>query len=415
MIKKLADKISTVFLILYIFVLLLLWTELRAVLFRYHPLVEVFASLFQDVIWIPLGLLLPFMIALLAVKSARYGWLKKLSALLFFAIFVLIVMNMSNAFKYLFYLVIPFSALAIYHIFHFKRLGRNQVLFLVAIVLLVSNYRGQLFPAFKYLSFHTKRSITIMSYNIRVYMPGERREEVISTIVREKPDIVFIQEINPDDRVLFRQQLHAMFPHQFFSDRFEDYNGGVILSKFPFIRTSNIDIKTQHMEEHTNLNYAMIRIGNQDIHLYNCHLYPNGHELIEAMMGRRSFASFLSQSRIAYNRRIAEGVELFGILKSADGPLIVAGDFNDTPNSQIYNLFSGAYTNAFKKAGWGLGTTFGHSSLVAALGKAYDRFIFDILRIDHVFLSDHFHVLNAAVLPSEASDHRAQIVRVMLK
>ena len=172
MIKKLADKISTVFLILYIFVLLLLWTELRAVLFRYHPLVEVFASLFQDVIWIPLGLLLPFMIALLAVKSARYGWLKKLSALLFFAIFVLIVMNMSNAFKYLFYLVIPFSALAIYHIFHFKRLGRNQVLFLVAIVLLVSNYRGQLFPAFKYLSFHTKRSITIMSYNIRVYMPG---------------------------------------------------------------------------------------------------------------------------------------------------------------------------------------------------------------------------------------------------
>ena len=98
-----------------------------------------------------------------------------------------------------------------------------------------------------------------------------------------------------------------------------------------------------------------------------------------------------------------------------NAPLIIAGDFNDTPNSAIYHLFSGKLQNAFAKAGWGLGGTFGHKSLVSSVPEKGRFLLFDFLRIDHVFCSKDFNVCGAKVLKFNASDHRPQIIDLRLK
>jgi endonuclease/exonuclease/phosphatase (EEP) superfamily protein YafD len=84
------------------------------------------------------------------------------------------------------------------------------------------------------------------------------------------------------------------------------------------------------------------------------------------------------------------------------GPVIVAGDFNVTPHSQMYLLLSRHLRNAHDEAGSGLGFTF--PSGERAFGVVPLR---PLLRIDHIFVSGHFLALRAGTVGDSAgSDHR---------
>jgi endonuclease/exonuclease/phosphatase family metal-dependent hydrolase len=76
--------------------------------------------------------------------------------------------------------------------------------------------------------------------------------------------------------------------------------------------------------------------------------------------------------------------------------LIMAGDFNDTPESQAIQVVSAHLEDAWSAAGIGDGYTFpaDHPSR----------------RIDYIFHGAALHPLEARVLPTEASDHRPVVV-----
>jgi endonuclease/exonuclease/phosphatase (EEP) superfamily protein YafD len=84
------------------------------------------------------------------------------------------------------------------------------------------------------------------------------------------------------------------------------------------------------------------------------------------------------------------------------GPVIVAGDFNVTPHSQMYLLLSRHLRNAHDEAGSGLGFTF--PAAARALGIVP---LVPLVRIDHVFVSGHFLALSAGTIADAGgSDHR---------
>jgi vancomycin resistance protein VanJ len=84
------------------------------------------------------------------------------------------------------------------------------------------------------------------------------------------------------------------------------------------------------------------------------------------------------------------------------GPVIVGGDFNVTPHSQMYLMLARHLRNAHDEAGEGLGFTF------PAAGRRTFGFLPlpPLVRIDHVFVSGHFLALGAGtVRDSAGSDH----------
>jgi endonuclease/exonuclease/phosphatase (EEP) superfamily protein YafD len=84
------------------------------------------------------------------------------------------------------------------------------------------------------------------------------------------------------------------------------------------------------------------------------------------------------------------------------GPVLVGGDFNVTPHSQLYLLLSRHLRNAHDEVGSGLGFTF-PSSAVRLLGLVP---LTPLLRIDHIFVSGHFLALRAGTArDSGGSDH----------
>jgi len=69
----------------------------------------------------------------------------------------------------------------------------------------------------------------------------------------------------------------------------------------------------------------------------------------------------------------------------------VCGDFNDVPNSYAYNTIGKGLQNTFAEKGSGIGRTFSGIS--------------PTLRIDNIFASEPFTVLQYTRIPKKMSDH----------
>ncbi|MBN2356176.1 endonuclease/exonuclease/phosphatase family protein [candidate division KSB1 bacterium] len=384
---------------------------MRSIFFPRIPIVEMIAGLCQDTLWLPLAVALPGYLLWLSWVQLSSWWQRIIAAV--FSVFILlwVIFAVNEFFRWMIILV-AFLLFGVIQLVRQKRhLYANILLFVLAWLGVVLHYRGQLLPNLPRFS-STEATLTILDYNILVGQRGTQRNQVFELIASEKPDLIFIQEINSGDRKLFREKMGALYPHQLWADRREYYNGGAILSKFPIKEARNVDLSTHHLPGHTNLNHAVINWRGRDIHLLNCHLYPSGHAFIQLLFGRRSLGSFIDHTRSAFLRRMDEAEQLAAITRKIQAPVIMAGDFNDTPNSPIYRLFQQQLQNAFAARGWGMGTTFGYHSLKQSVSPHWRGLLFDFLRIDHVFVSSHFRVEQARVLPVAASDHRPLLVCV---
>jgi len=79
-------------------------------------------------------------------------------------------------------------------------------------------------------------------------------------------------------------------------------------------------------------------------------------------------------------------------------PIILCGDFNETPQSYIYKLLSENFDDAFREGGWGIGSTYA--------GKIPG------LKIDHILYPKEMKVLDARVSKVEFSDHYPVVGRL---
>jgi endonuclease/exonuclease/phosphatase family metal-dependent hydrolase len=84
----------------------------------------------------------------------------------------------------------------------------------------------------------------------------------------------------------------------------------------------------------------------------------------------------ISQSSgLAFAMRARQAEILREHIAASPHPVIVCGDFNDTPLSYSYRLMSKGLKDSFMEKGWGLGTTY-----AGALPA---------LRIDYILCSQH--------------------------
>jgi vancomycin resistance protein VanJ len=120
---------------------------------------------------------------------------------------------------------------------------------------------------------------------------------------------------------------------------------------------------------------------------------------------RKGFEGLMSGD----HRRMQNNTEIRGIeaklarewVAAGAGPLVVLGDFNTPVESVFFRESWGDLTDAFSVAGTGLGMT-KHNGWIR-------------VRIDHVLVSDAWHVDRAQVSNETYSDHRPLIVDLTLR
>jgi endonuclease/exonuclease/phosphatase family metal-dependent hydrolase len=226
---------------------------------------------------------------------------------------------------------------------------------------------------------HTLR---ILTYNLK---SQEVDLEPALNIIRDSDaDVVALQELSEAMALVLASDLADRYPYQALHTQPGDpIPGQGVLSRYPLLSDDYWRIYLAHQR-------VTLEIEGAPITFYNTHpvqpLHPNG-----------------------FARRGEEIRDLLARLETETGPLVIAGDFNMSDQSDDYWRIAGHYQDTYRAAGWGLGFTF-PADLPYFGGGNYAPAIFNLIpalvRLDYVFHNDAFSALNAQVgADSGGSDH----------
>ena len=287
-----------------------------------------------------------------------------------------------------------------------------------AVIAIISfYYGGQLIPS---LDKSENKALKVMTYNILGNAAPESRKVVVRTIRDENPDILCLVEYNPyTDPILIDREIDDIYPYSVRNrSKSSIISGEVVFSKYPMAQKKNVLLKHNEFG-YLNFVFAEIFIDGEIINVIDVHLTTAGHIIDDVIKSKLSFTEkfiFASQFEITKDRKkYNEACSLYDYIEHFHDSTIICGDFNDTPNSRVYNLFSGKYNNAFSKKGWGLGSTFGKSYMQKAfkLVPFIDSMSRNIIRIDQIFATKNIRILSTKVVrDANGSDHKP-VVSIM--
>lgn len=273
-----------------------------------------------------------------------------------------------------------------------------------------------LFPASKKT---LEKPLKVMTYNVRNFdlynwdQNTKSKEKIYQTLKAENPDIICFQEFYSDQSENFNniQQLKKMgYKYYKFSvelrlRKTEEW-GIAIFSKFP-IQQDGFFMKSKfptvynfypYRGVYADIIYQSKKIRIVTTHLQSIYLQTDDYELINNVKKEKDMNSLQKASGIvfklkkAFQRRANQAIELNEFLNSnTELPVILCGDFNDTPSSFSYYVGTKGFKDAFISSGFGIGRTY--NGPIPAL------------RIDFIMYKAPLSPLRTRVIKNPVSDH----------
>jgi endonuclease/exonuclease/phosphatase family metal-dependent hydrolase len=301
---------------------------------------------------------------------------------------------------------------------------RRKFYFLISLVVVLAGYSHVTsFISYKRAKKQlpeTGVNLHILSYNVRVfdlYNYGPRwqlnfteRNNIFRFLKEQDFDIICFQEFVHDKTGAFKtfdtipRFLQARYSHAGYTreSRGLNYFGLATFSSYPIVNRGVIKFPTRA----GNLCiYSDIEIGNDTLRVYNVHfesigLSPEDYLFVENMINveqitdrqilREGGLQILRRLKNAFQQRAIQVELVAESVANSPYPVILAGDFNDTPTSYAYRIMTRSLNDAFK-SGKGIGQTY--------IG------VLPGFRIDYILHSDHFVSFNFVTGKQKYSDH----------
>ncbi len=258
-----------------------------------------------------------------------------------------------------------------------------------------------------------EQKINIVSYNVRIfnYYKWENKKSIsdslLEFIATQNPGIACFQEFftKSFDAKLseqaIKQKLASMaYEHIEYSKVFnggQSHFGIATYSKYPIINKGKILFNNS-----VNVCiYSDILVKHDTFRVYNMHLQSiqlekDNYTLMDSIFYLNSkkldkVKDVTSRMKKAYISRSEQTLTIADHMSKSPYPVILCGDFNDTPASFTYKKLLGEKQDAYRESGSGLGKTY--------------RGNLPSFRIDYIFYSSRFSSHNYQTHNVRFSDH----------
>lgn len=255
--------------------------------------------------------------------------------------------------------------------------------------------------------------LRVMTYNVWQFKDQSENDKPRDTVVADmvrmvkeyKPDVLCIQEFSPFMPRTSRNDCIAQFgemmelPYQYYHTK-ANFSGNVIFSRYPL---AALEEDTPFAQENEYGAVARVDAGSKGVfYVLNCHLtsFMLTNEEIGVFSERNNSKeqveeygkSIVSKLVTAYKKRSQEVSEMLEHIPHDGRPILLCGDFNDTPLSYTYHqLVRAGFVDGFVKAGHGIGRTYA--------GKL------PLLRIDYVWANEQIQPISFKRIKHRGSDH----------
>ncbi|MFZ6052851.1 endonuclease/exonuclease/phosphatase family protein [Halocola ammonii] len=258
-----------------------------------------------------------------------------------------------------------------------------------------------------------ENSVSVLSYNVRLFNLYHEldhittRDSVLKILKAESADILCFQEFyytakkdGFDTRNKLLEELDNSYFHERYTHEFsgERYFGVATFSRYPIVQRGEIPFES---DDNNYCIYTDIDVKGDTIRVFNTHLSSIrfgeedyrfianlGEERQELEEGGKRIAQRLIT---AYKKRQAQVDKIVKNIIRSPYPVVLCGDFNDTPISYTYSVVDEVLLDAFVQSGSGLGRTYNGP--------------FPSFRIDYIWHDKNFESYNFKTLPLELSDH----------
>ena len=243
--------------------------------------------------------------------------------------------------------------------------------------------------------------LSVMSFNVRLFNvyewidESDIKKDIVDFINAEKPNILCLQEFYAPDGL---PDINLSYSHIGLQSKKKQWRMATY-SDFPIIKKGTVSIKGER--KNNVCIYSDIVTQSDTIRVYNVHLASNWFrksdysfmlnpslEKTDITKGVRGIGGRLKAS---FSKRAEQVYAIKTHINKSPYPIILCGDFNDTPNSYAYHQLSYGLKDAFTEQGEGFGRTYN--------GK------FPSLRIDYILCSPELNIGDFTTHSKNLSDH----------
>lgn len=262
-----------------------------------------------------------------------------------------------------------------------------------------------------------KENVKVISYNVQIFdlynwksdHISEKGHNILKLLKNAAPDIICLQEYHAGKRnkVDISDSIERMtglkYQHiEFVKKDGENMPYGIAtFSRWPVISNKVVDFDNNPINFCI---YSDLIIEGDTVRLFNVHLesirlsredYLYVSELPKKTDTQEIFSEnsrkIIRKFKRAFINRAPQARKIAELINASQFPVIICGDFNDTPSSYTYHQLSKNLLDSYKESGHGIGMTYAGS--------------LPSFRIDYILHDKSLRSLNYKTIRENYSDH----------
>jgi endonuclease/exonuclease/phosphatase family metal-dependent hydrolase len=261
---------------------------------------------------------------------------------------------------------------------------KKEILIPVIVILLGWNHLNNLIPLNLKpseipVNAPRERFLKAISYNVRgfnIYRWNKEPEAgkwIFEFLRSEEPDLVCLQEYYTSTKIgqtqtdVSKQLQYLPYYSVYYSADRNNINGFGIatFSKYPILKKSRIPFNSSlNAAMYTDILFRSDTIRVFNIHLQSIQFHEDDYAFLDTARLKynneqmNEIRAIGSRLKTAFSMRAEQSQVIANYIKESPYPVVVMGDFNDTPQSYAYRKIKRGLHDAFRTSGRGFGNTY---------------------------------------------------------